>query len=39
MAAVCLVTAMVATCEVGRFRNRRDYAVISLFKDVGIRPS
>jgi hypothetical protein len=27
--------AMLATCKGGGFQNRRDYAVISLFKDVG----
>jgi site-specific recombinase XerD len=31
------LTAMLATCKGGGFQNRRDYAVISLFKDAGIR--
>jgi site-specific recombinase XerD len=29
--------AMLATCKGGGFQNRRDYAIISLFKDAGIR--
>ena len=33
------LTAMLATCKGGGFQNRRDYAVISLFKDAGIRLS
>jgi site-specific recombinase XerD len=31
--------AMLATCKGGGFQNRRDYAVISLFRDAGIRLS
>jgi YD repeat-containing protein len=30
---------LLATCKGGGFQNRRDYAVISLFKDAGIRLS
>ena len=33
------LAAMLATCKGGGFQNRRDYAVISLFKDSGIRLS
>jgi site-specific recombinase XerD len=33
------LAAMLATCKGGGFQNRRDYAVISLFKDAGIRLS
>jgi integrase/recombinase XerD len=33
------MAAMLATCKGGGFQNRRDYAIISLFKDVGIRVS
>src|SRR5580692_10227026 len=33
------LTAMLATCKGGGFQNRRDYAVISMFKDAGIRLS
>jgi integrase/recombinase XerD len=33
------LTAMLATCKGGGFQNRRDYAVIALFKDAGIRLS
>jgi site-specific recombinase XerD len=29
--------AMLATCKGGGFENRRDYAIIALFKDTGIR--
>jgi hypothetical protein len=30
---------MLATCKGGGFQNQRDYAIISLFKDAGIRLS
>jgi integrase/recombinase XerD len=33
------LAAILATCKGGGFRNRRDYAIISLFKDTGIRLS
>jgi integrase/recombinase XerD len=33
------LAAMLATCKGGGFQNRRDYAIISLFKDAGIRLS
>ena len=33
------LAAMLATCKGGGFQNRRDYAIISLFKDTGIRLS
>ena len=33
------LAAMLATCKGGGFQNRRDYAVIALFKDTGIRLS
>jgi integrase/recombinase XerD len=33
------LAAMLATCKGGGFQNRRDYTVISLFKDAGIRLS
>jgi site-specific recombinase XerD len=33
------LAALLATCKGGGFQNRRDYAVISLFKDAGIRLS
>ena len=33
------LAAMLAACKGGGFQNRRDYAVISLFKDAGIRLS
>jgi site-specific recombinase XerD len=33
------LAAMLATCKGGGFQNRRDYAVIALFKDAGIRLS
>jgi site-specific recombinase XerD len=33
------LAAMLATCKGGGFQNRRDYAIISLFKDAGIRRS
>jgi len=33
------LVAMLATCKGGGFQNRRDYAVISLFKDAGLRLS
>jgi len=33
------LAAMIGTCKGGGFQNRRDYAVISLFKDTGIRLS
>jgi site-specific recombinase XerC len=33
------LAAMQATCKGGGFQNRRDYAIISLFKDAGIRLS
>ena len=33
------LAAMLATCKGGGFQNRRDYAVISLFKDTGARLS
>jgi integrase/recombinase XerD len=31
------LTTILATCKGGGFQNRRDYAIISLFKDAGIR--
>jgi integrase/recombinase XerD len=31
------LAALLATCKGGGFQNRRDYAVISLFKDAGVR--
>jgi site-specific recombinase XerD len=33
------MAALLATCKGGGFQNRRDYAVISLFKDAGVRLS
>jgi integrase/recombinase XerD len=33
------LAAILATCKGGGFQNRRDYAVISLFKDAGVRLS
>jgi site-specific recombinase XerC len=33
------LAALLATCKGGGFQNRRDYAVISLFKDAGVRLS
>ena len=33
------LAAMLATCKGGGFQNRRDYAIISLLKDAGIRLS
>jgi integrase/recombinase XerD len=33
------LAAILATCKGGGFQNRRDYAIISLFKDAGIRLS
>lgn len=33
------LAALLATCKAGGFQNRRDYAIISLFKDAGIRLS
>jgi integrase/recombinase XerD len=33
------LAAMLATCKGGGFQSRRDYAIISLFKDAGIRLS
>lgn len=33
------LTAMLATCKGGGFQNRRDYTIIALFKDAGIRLS
>jgi site-specific recombinase XerD len=33
------MAAMLATCKGGGFQSRRDYAIISLFKDAGIRLS
>jgi integrase/recombinase XerD len=33
------LTALLATCKGGGFQNRRDYAIISLFKDTGARLS
>ena len=33
------LTAILSTCKGGGFQNRRDYAIISLFKDAGIRLS
>jgi site-specific recombinase XerD len=33
------LAAMLANCKGGGFQNRRDYAIISLFKDAGIRLS
>jgi integrase/recombinase XerD len=31
------LTTILATCKGGGFQNRRDYAIVSLFKDAGIR--
>jgi integrase len=33
------LAALLATCKGGGFRNRRDYAIISMFKDTGARLS
>ena len=33
------LAALLATCKGGGFQSRRDYAVISLFKDAGVRLS
>ena len=33
------LAALLATCKGGGFQNRRDYAIISLFRDTGIRLS
>jgi integrase/recombinase XerD len=33
------LAAILATCKGGGFQNRRDYAVMSLFKDAGVRLS
>ena len=33
------LAALLATCKGGGFQNRRDYAIISLFKDTGARLS
>jgi len=33
------LAALLATCKGGGFQNRRDYAVVSLFKDAGVRLS
>ena len=33
------LTGLLATCKGGRSQNRRDYSVISLFKDAGVRLS
>jgi integrase/recombinase XerD len=31
------IHAMLATCKGGGFQNRRDYAILSMFKDTGVR--